>query len=164
MRLSKQALAVCMVMKHSQKVLKIVSRTNEILAQLKSVCQPHFMGCSQCLLSGWEVMFLFNYTHPTMGERSSCFSLAFAGWVVQGAGQCLNPRQKTGASDFSRGTGRKRLAQMLEKEVTIMREKEAFAWSSLPHSTLWYGGTLHGHYSMCNNLKLLTLNQGFSFF
>lgn len=32
MRLSIQAFAACMVIKHSQKVLKIVSRSNEILA------------------------------------------------------------------------------------------------------------------------------------
>lgn len=115
MRLSKQALAVCMVMKHSQKVLKIVSRTNEISAQLKSVCQTHFTGCSWCLLSGGEVMFHFNYTHPMIGERCSCFSLAFAGWV-RGAGQGFNPKQKSGASNCPRGTGRESLAQMLEKE------------------------------------------------
>lgn len=58
----------------------------------------------------------FNDTHPIIGEWCSCFSLTFAGWVLQGAGQCLNPKQSGGASDFFRGIGRKRLAQMLEKE------------------------------------------------
>lgn len=59
-------------------------------------------------------MFLCNYTYPMMGERCCCSSLPFAGWVVQVAGQCLNPKKK-GSEVITLLKGN-RLAQTLEKE------------------------------------------------
>lgn len=59
-------------MKHSQKVLKIVSKTDEILAHYlnRNTSRISQAAVGACW-GGWEEMFLFNYTRPMIGMSSA---------------------------------------------------------------------------------------------